>query len=222
MEYSKLIEELYALRDEGFALFQRRIVNPRAQKIIGVRTPILRQLVKKYKGEYQTLLSFSEEYYEVAFIKLNAVALLPYEKFITVVGFCVQSIENWAICDTFKARCIQKHREEFLPYIYQFLRREEFEQRYALVTLLSFYVEEKYLFVIFDCIKTANRMPYYTYMAAAWLLAEVLIKHYPAGVAFLKQNLLDKRTHNKAIQKARESYRLSREQKEELLALKQK
>lgn len=222
MEYSQLIDELFSLRDEDFAAFQKRIVNSPNQKIIGVRTPVLRNLVKKYKGEYRTLITFPDEYYEVTFIKLNAVALLPYEEFIPLVGLCVKSIDNWAICDTFKAKCIKKHRDEFLPYIRKFLLGGEFEQRYALVTLLSFYVEEEYLPLIFESLEKCDRTPYYTYMAAAWLLAEVLVKNYQAGLAYLKKNTLDKRTHNKAIQKARESFRLSAEQKQELNLLKRK
>lgn len=213
MEYSALIEELFSLKEEEFACFQKRIVNPKKQKIIGVRTPVLRRLVKKYKAEYKTLLTFSDEYYEVTFIKLNVVALLPYDVFSSVVFSCVQSIENWAICDTFKAKCIQKHRDEFIPFIKSFLNGEEFSERYALVTLLSFYVEEEYLPLIFDCLQKSNRESYYTYMGAAWLLAEVLVKRFDDGVSFLKRATLDKRTHNKAIQKARESYRLSARQK---------
>ena len=222
MTYLQLIDELYSLQDKEFALFQTRIVNSKNQKIIGVRTPVLRRLVKKYKNEYQTLLTFPDEYYEVTFLKLNAVALLPYENFLPLVKTCVKSIDNWAICDTFKARCIQKNKENFLPYIKDFLKGDEFEQRYALVTLLSFYIEEKYLPLVFESIEKSNREPYYTYMASAWLLAEVLVKYYEEGVRFLKQNTLDARTHNKAIQKARESFRLTIEQKQTLNALKRK
>ncbi len=222
MTYLQLVDELYSLQDKEFALFQTRIVNSKNQKIIGVRTPVLRRLVQKYKEEYQTLLTFPDEYYEVTFLKLNAVALLPYEDFLPLVKICVKSIDNWAICDTFKARCIQKNKENFLPYIREFLKGDEFEQRYALVTLLSFYMEEKYLPLVFESIENSDRKPYYTYMAAAWLLAEVLVKYYEAGVQFLQKNRLDIRTHNKAIQKARESFRLTIEQKQTLNALKRK
>ena len=220
MKYSELVDELYALAEEPFRAFQTRIVNPRQQKIIGVRTPVLRSLVKKYQADWQTLLTFSDEYYEVTFIKLNAVAKLPYEKFLNCEETCVKSIENWAICDTFKAACLKKHRDDFLPYIRKFLTGEEFTARYALVTLLSFYVEEQYLPFIFECLEKCNCEQYYVHMAAAWLTAEVLIKNYESGVAFLKAERLPAATHNKAIQKARESFRLTAAQKEELVGLK--
>jgi 3-methyladenine DNA glycosylase AlkD len=216
MEYSALLEELNSLKEEEYAVFQRKIVASKGQKILGVRTPVLRRLVKKYRSEYKTFLTFPDEYYEVTFLKLNAVALLPYEEFIRYADLCVDSIENWAICDMFKVNCIKAHREEFIPYLRQFLRGGEFARRYALTTLLSFYIEEKYLPLVFEMLTSCDLTPYYTHMAAAWLTAEVLVKYYAQGIAFLKEGKLPLKTHNKAIQKARESFRLTEEQKQEL------
>jgi 3-methyladenine DNA glycosylase AlkD len=216
MEYSALLEELNSLTEEEYAAFQRKIVASKGQKILGVRTPVLRRLVKKYRSEYKTLMTFPDEYYEVTFLKLNAVALLPYEEFIKYVEPCVNCIENWATCDTFKANCLKTHREEFIPYLYKFLQGGEFARRYALNTLLYFYIEEKYLPLVFKLLTSCDLAPYYTHMAAAWLTAEVLIKYYPQGLEFLKEGKLPPKTHNKAIQKARESFRLSDERKEEL------
>lgn len=222
MEYSKFLEELYALRDESFVEFQRRIIKSKAQKIIGVRTPAMRTLVKKYKGRYAEFSRFPDEYYEVTFIKLNLAATLPYEEFVVAVEDCVNSIENWAACDTFKPKCVALHKNEFIPYLNKFLSGGEFAQRFALVTLLNFYVEKDFLTLIFDSLSVSDTLPYYTYMGAAWLLSEVLVKYYAEGAAYLKENKLDVRTHNKAIQKARESYRLSPEQKKYLASLRRK
>ena len=222
MQYFQLIEELNRHKDQKFADFQQKIINPRAQKIIGVRTPLLRTLVKKYKDEYQTLAAFCDEYYEVTFLKLNVLALLEYEELLHYLPDAVKSIENWALCDTFKPKCIAKNREAFLPYLEKYLTGDEFSARFALVTLLNFYVEKSYLPFIFNALQTCDKTPYYAYMGASWLLSEVLVKHFLDGVEFLQKNTLDIRTHNKAIQKARESYRLSQEQKELLKTLKRK
>ena len=222
MEYFSLVETLRAMGEEDFAAFQARLIPIARDRILGVRTPVLRALVKEYKGEWKTLLTFPDEYYEVTFIKLNACALLPYEEFSSVVKECVQSVDNWAICDTFKARCIATHREEFLPFIHEFLGKGGFFARYALVTLLSFYVEKEYLPEIFAALAAADTRDYYVSMAAAWLTAEVLTKFYEEGIAFLEAGRLDEKTHNRAIRKARESYRVSAEKKEELLRLKKR
>ncbi|MDE5667418.1 MAG: DNA alkylation repair protein, partial [Clostridia bacterium] len=181
-------------------------------------------------GCVDELLSFPDEYYEVTFIKLTAVSLLKWEEFIKYVDKCVPLIDNWATCDCFAPKCIVKHKEEFLPYIYTFFAEEqEFYQRFALTTLLHFYVEEKYYDKILQLITEAETDEYYyVHMAAAWLLAELIIKFYDQTVEVLKATIeafhkgleVDKKTHNKAIQKACESFRLTAEQKTYLKGLK--
>ena len=101
-----------------------------------------------------------------------------------------------------------------------FARGGEYEQRYPLVVLLTEYVQKEYLPEIEDFIASADLSKYYVYMAVAWLIAEVLVKEYEAGVALLNKRLIDEKTHNKAIQKAIESYRVTNEQKGFLRSLK--
>jgi 3-methyladenine DNA glycosylase AlkD len=96
----------------------------------------------------------------------------------------------------------------------------EYEQRYPLEVLLTEFVEPSYLPKIVQFIEKADTSRYYVHMAVAWLLAEILVKEYEAGIALLKENVTDEKTHNKAIQKAIESYRLTNEQKEFLRSLK--
>ena len=97
---------------------------------------------------------------------------------------------------------------------------EYFEvRRFALTTLLHFYVEEDYLPLIFSCIENCDPAPYYVAMGAAWLLAEVLVKHYVAGFEFLSSTMCDINIKLKAISKACDSYRISPAQKAELRAL---
>ncbi len=166
-------------------------------------------------------MSFPDEYYEVTFVKLTAVSNLKFDEFTTYVDDCVALIDNWATCDCFTPKCISKHQTEFLPYIEKYLKADaEFYQRFAFTTLLHYYVEEKYLNLIFNCLNGADTDYYYVHMAIAWLTAEILVKYYDAGKEFLKAGTLDKKTHNKAIQKATESFRLTDEQKNELKGMK--
>lgn len=224
--YQEFLQELDALADESYKAFHKRLLKNDSINVLGVRVPDLRKLAKKYKDEVETLLTFPDEFYEVTFVKLSAVALLPYGQFIKYVDKCVPLIDNWATCDCFAPKCIEKHKDEFLPYIYCYLDNDgEFYQRFALTTLLHFYVEEKYLQKIFSILQEdIDTDLYYVHMAAAWLVAEMLIKFYDDTAEFLKANtegdFFDKKTHNKAIQKACESYRLSDEQKTFLKGLK--
>ena len=124
--------------------------------------------------------------------------------------------------DCFVPKCIEKHKDEFLPYIDKYLNTDgEFYQRFALTTLLQFYLEEKYLDYIFSAVvKAYTEKYYYVHMAAAWLIAEVLVKYYGRGVEFLNSASLNVKTYNKAIQKANESFRLSQERKNFLKEIK--
>lgn len=225
--YEEFLAELKASQDLEYRQFHKKLLKNENIKVLGVRTPIMKKIAKKYKNFVDELMSFPDEYYEVTFIKLSAVALLPYDKFIGYIDKCVPLIDNWATCDCFAPKCIEKHKDEFLPYIFKYLSdNKEFYQRFALTTLLHFYVEEKYFQTIFNILQNGdiNCELYYVYMAAAWLLAEMLVKLYDDTVEFLKNNVdgnyLDGKIHNKAIQKACESYRLSQEQKTYLKGLK--
>mgnify|MGYP002627225510 CR=1 FL=1 len=88
--------------------------------------------------------------------------------------------------------------------------------------LLDYYIDDGYLNKIYKIIDNNKNTTYYNEMAISWLLSEMLVKYYDETVAYLKKSKLDKFTFNKAIQKARESYRLTEEQKEYLKTMKRK
>ena len=220
MKYSDLINRLTACAEEEFADFQRRLIFTK-YTILGVRTPILHKLAKEHMAEFEEIFAFPNEYYEVVAIKLFQAAALPYDRFVEHLEDCVSFMDNWALCDGFKARCIKARKEEYLTVLRRlFAQGGEYQQRYPLVVLLTEYVEPTYLETIRQFIKKADTSRYYVYMAVAWLLAEVIIKDFHAGISLLNMRIADKKTHNKAIQKAIESYRLTNEQKEFLCSLK--
>ena len=220
MTYLEFLKLLKSYAEQPFADFQQRLIFTK-REILGVRTPILRQIAKRYMSNLDEILSFPNEYYEVVFIKLTQVSQLPYNQFVARLDECVSWMDNWALCDSFKAKCIRSHKSEFLPILKtMFQRGGEYEQRYPLVVLLSEYVEKDYLAEIEQFIMVANTGHYYVYMAVAWLMAEILVKEYECGVHLLKRRIIDVKTCNKAIQKATESLRLTKQQKDFLRSLK--
>lgn len=221
MTYEEMLARLFSHADESYRAFHGKLLkNPRIN-LIGVRMPVLRSLAKEWKNNLQDILTFPDEYYEVTFLKCACAGMLPYEKFTQVIDGLVPLIDNWATCDCFTAPCIAEHREEFLPYITKYLSDgREFVHRFGLVTLLHDYVKEEYLPLIFASVRKCTDEQYYVMMAAAWLVAEVLVKYYDEGKALLQEGALSVAVHNRAIQKARESFRLTAEQKEELKKLK--
>lgn len=220
MRYSAFVADLQSLAEDEFASFQRCLIfTPRT--ILGVRTPTMRALAKRWVKEIDTLLSFPSEFYEVCFIKLTAVSLLPYERFLCYFDRVLPLIDNWALCDSFRPKCIAVHKKEFLPYVEKLLQtNEQFSVRYGLVALLVFYMQEEYFPLIARLLGQVDTRAYYVHMAAAWLMAEIVVTNYDYGVTLLQGGILSAKTHNQAIQKAVESHRLTKEQKECLRALK--
>ena len=220
MTYLDLLNRLNSYAEAPFADFQRRLIYTK-YKILGVRTPILHKLAKEYAHDFEDIFAFPNEYYEVVAIKLFQAAALPYDRFIDHLDVCVAWMDNWALCDGFKGKCIKSHKKECLSILWRlFAQGGEYQQRYPLVVLLTEYVEAEYLPIIREFIEKADTSFYYVHMAVAWLLAEVLVKEYEGGMSLLKDKITDEKTHNKAIQKAIESYRITNEQKDFLRSLK--
>ncbi|MCD8041373.1 MAG: DNA alkylation repair protein [Clostridia bacterium] len=220
MTYEELLAELKSFSEEKFAEGNKRIVNDPALKFIGVRTPLLRKITKKYLSN-EEIFSFPDEYYEVVFIKLAIASAFSYEKLINRLGGLVPLITNWALCDSvFKPVCIKKNKQAFVPYIKKYIAKEgEFEQRFALISLLNFYVEKEWFCLIKECVERCNADLYYTMMGAAWLVAEVLVKDYEYGLTILKSTMCDIKVKKKAISKACDSFRITDLQKNELKAM---
>ena len=220
MTYSEFIEKISSYAEEDFANFQRKLIFT-DRKILGIRTPTLRKLAKEFQKEIQTVFEYPNEYYETVFIKLTMVSSLPYKLFLSYLEESVSLIDNWALCDSFKAKCIKEQKADFTHQLERlFVHGGEYFERYVLVVLLAEYIEEDYLPLIKSYMGRANKDLYYVHMAVAWLLAEILIKAHDYGVEILKERSLPAKTHNKGIQKAIESYRLTNEQKEYLRSLK--
>ncbi len=219
MTYADLLLLLKSQAEPSLSEFHSKLIKSPTEAVLGVRTATLRKIAKLISVEEAVL--YPDDFYEVKFIKLTVISRLAYERFIEYLPYALPLIDNWALCDGFKAKCIQGHKNEFLAKIEEIHRMgKEFFVRYALVELLNDYVTEEYLPVLFAYLRKTDCTEYYVHMAAAWLTAEILVKHFDVGVEFLKERSLQPKTHNKSIQKAIESYRLTKEQKEFLKALK--
>ncbi len=221
--YENIYKELAEKSDPAYKKFQDRLIKSELE-IIGVRTPYLRTVAKRLAKEYvhdpKKLFLFPKKYYEIAFLQLNALAemKLPLSEKIKYLDNCVGLIDCWALCDSFKLREIAKNKDYFIPCIQKYLsQKTEFSQRYALVTLLSFYTDDTaYYPLILQAIELSDRGKYYVSMAAAWLLAEMLIKNYNFIFPLLQKADIDVVTWKRAAQKARDSFRLTAKEKAEI------
>ena len=221
-------KSLYSLQDKKYQEFQKGLC-PGVVNIIGVRIPELRILAKELLKNYSSkelLENINDNYYEEIMLQGMVIggAKEDINTILKYVKEFVPKIDNWAVCDTFctSLKITKKYKKEMWKFIQEYLKSDkEFELRFAIVMILGYFIDEKYLekdFKIFNNIKSDK---YYVKMALAWAISICVIKYYDRTVKYLeKEAILDDFTYNKAIQKARESYRLSKEQKDFLNTLK--
>ncbi len=223
-----VLERLLALRDEPYRAFTASLVpNIPPERILGVRLPALRQLAKEMKraGVQEAFLRelphrYHEENLLHAFLisleKDYATALCETEAFLPFV-------DNWAVCDSFNPKVFAKHTDELLPVVKAWLQSgHEYTVRFGLETLMRFYLDDGFQDEILALAASVNDDAYYVHMMIAWLFATALAKQYDAALPYLEQRRLSPRTHNKTIQKAIESYRVTEEHKAYLKTLRLK
>lgn len=223
----KIKEKLFELSDQKYKEFHSGLC-PGTDNIIGVRVPVLRnyakELAKKYNIE-ELLQEIDNQYYEEIMLQGMLIGLEK-QDFNTLqkqIRQFVPKIDNWAICDVFCAGIKQtkKHKKEMWNFLQKYLKsNKEFEIRFGIVMILDYYIEEEYLKKIFDIFDDTTSDAYYVQMAVAWAISICLIRFYNETIKYLRIAKLDKFTYNKALQKAIESYRITKEQKEELKNMK--
>lgn len=222
----EVIKKLISLQDTKYRDFHSKLC-PGSENIIGVRTPELRKLAKEIaRGDYRKFLAeCKNQYYEEALLEglVIAAAKVTLDERLRLLKRFVPKINNWATCDMVCGSF--KFQPNELTKVWDFVLQyetstREYERRFMIVMMMDYFLVPEYLpkiFTILDKIKTDQ---YYVNMASAWLIATALAKHREKTLRFLKCNNLDAWVQNKAIQKARESYRVSKEDKELLLTLK--
>lgn len=235
-EYKEFLDYLFSIRDIEYRDFNTKIIVPVNCEIIGIRTPILKDIAKKIsKNSSENFLNLFEnlflkkkvKYYEEKALYgfLIGYSKIDFQERLKRINFFIDIIDNWAVCDivdsTFKF--INKNKKGFYEYLTSKLSATNpWEQRFILVVLLAYYVEEEYLKDIFKICEKIKSDEYYVKMAKAWLLSVCYVKHKNETYKFLEKANLDNWTVNKAIQKIRESLRVTKEDKEKILVLKRK
>ena len=217
---------LFENQDTEYRDFQSKLI-PDVDKeyFIGVRTPVLRKYAKELlkAGEYAGFLSeLPHKYFDenqlhafiISGIKDFDVCIAETEKFLPYIN-------NWATCDQMSPKCFAKNKEALLKNIYEWLESgETYTVRFAIGMLMSHFLDgdfdEKYL----KTVSAVKSEEYYINMMIAWYFATALAKQYETTLPFIENKALEKWTHNKAIQKAIESYRITDEQKAYLKTLK--
>lgn len=219
-------QKLFSLRDEKNAQFLAKLIPTLDSKtILGIKTPVLRKLAKSYSRELPSnifLESLPHQYFDENL--LHAFLIENMKDFSCVMRYTeafLPYINNWAVCDSFSPKIFKNYPKEVLTSIKQWLESShEYTVRYAIGLLLSNYLDEYFELEMLEWVAKLSREAYYVQMMQAWYFAEALVKQYDATIPFFESRQLPTFVHNKALQKARESRRISPEGKHYLQTLK--
>lgn len=215
-------KKLFEMQDLKYKEFDSSLC-PNVEKIIGVRIPQLRAMAKEIaSNEYKEFLeNAQDEYYEELVLQglVIGYAKISIEETFDYLKKFVPKINSWAVCDTTcsNLKITKKHMQEMWDFLEQYINSDkEYEIRFALVMYLNYFLTDEYIDEILQKIDKIENKEYYVQMATAWLVSTAYVEQREKTETFLQQNNLDKFTQNKSIQKIRESYRVSKEDKEKL------
>lgn len=221
-------EQLFALQDTEYRNFHAKLmptVNP--DRIIGVRTPELRKLAKKLwkQGETDTFMQeLPHHYYEENNLHGFFIEQIKdYDACIDALNAFLPHVDNWATCDMMSPKVLGKNKGRLLAQIKTWLDSEHtYMIRFAIGMLMRHFLDEDFEEIYLDMVADIESGEYYVNMMRAWYFATALAKQYAAVLPLIENRRLDVWTHNKAIQKAVESNRITPEQKNCLRSLKRK
>lgn len=218
-------DELFARRDLSYRDFHARLMpNVPKERIIGVRTPIIRRFAKEIRSETEAaefLRSLPHEYYEENNLHAFLVEQISdFDSALAETERFLPYIDNWATCDSFLPKAFRREKNRILPKIYEWIESSEtYTVRYAIGLLLSLFLDDDFDKKYLELVCAVRSDEYYVRMMAAWYFATALTKQYEAAIPYMEEKRLEPWTHNKAISKACDSRRIPADVKEYLRTL---
>lgn len=220
------IDKLLNLQDKSFADFQAGLLpGIERSSIIGVRLPILRDVAKELikDGTSEELMKnlphkfFEENLLHSIFIS----EMKDFDECVTETDRFLPFVDNWAVCDTMSPKSFKKNREKLLIKIRKWAEsREVYTCRFGIKMLMNHFLDGDFREELLQIPASVKSEEYYVNMMIAWFFATALAKQWEPTVKYLENRSLSAWVHNKTIQKARESFRITAEQKSYLKSLK--
>ena len=222
---TEIQKKLFELSDSEYAAFQARLApNIAAESCMGVRVPALRAFAAEFSRTPECagfLESLPHAYYDENL--LHSVLLekwKDYEDCLEKVERFLPYVDNWAVCDTLRPKIFAKHKEELIEKVKGWIASEKtYTCRFGVDMLMTHYLDASFRPEYLELPAAVESEEYYVRMMVAWYYATALAKQWESTIPYLEQNRLPKWTHNKTIQKAVESYRITDEQKAYLRTL---
>ena len=228
MIIAEIRELLFKKQDIKYRDFQSKLIpGVGDDSFIGVRTPELRKLAKEIskRADIDIFLNelphqFFDENQLHAFILSG---IKDYDSCLKEVERFLPYVDNWATCDQMSPKVFKKHKKELLKSIRTWIASEEtYTIRFGIKMLMEHFLDDDFDPLYPEMVAKLRSEEYYVNMMIAWYFATALAKQYESILPFIEEKRLADWTHNKTIQKAVESYRISPEQKDYLKSLKVK
>lgn len=225
-EKTSLQKRLFSLQDKQYAAFQAKLTpGIPMESFIGVRVPALRKLAKeltKEKKSEEFLQQLPHKYYDENILHgLLISEVKDYKECIRLTDIFLPFVDNWAVCDIMSPKVFAKHKKELLAKIKTWSKSSHvYTCRFGTEELMSHYLDKDFKAEYLEIPASIKSDEYYLKMAVAWFFATALAKQWDATIPYIEQKSLAPWIHNKTIQKAIESYRITTEQKEYLRTLK--
>lgn len=219
-------KKLFEMQDLEYRDFHSKLMpTVDKEKIIGVRTPELRKFAKAFAKSARSrdfIKELPHKYYEEDNLHGFIIeGIKDFDEAVKKVDVFLSYVDNWATCDMMSPKVFKKHLPELLEYVKVWIvSNETYRVRFAIGMLMKFYLDEAFEIEYFNMVEDVRSEEYYIKMMIAWYFATALAKQYDEAVKVLEEKRLDVWTHNKTIQKAVESYRITPEQKVYLRSLK--
>lgn len=224
----ELTERLLALRDDKNADFQHRILPTlNRESILGARTPDIRKLAREYRGTPEAaafMVQLPYRYFDENNLHGALIETIrDFDACVAALDAFLPHVDNWATCDLMSPKILGRHKEKLLPNIRRWMDSPHvYTCRFGLEALMRWYLDADFDPQYLQWAAEVPDAEYYLHMMVAWFFATALAKQYDAALPYLTERKLSAKTHNKAVQKALESYRITPEQKEFLRTLKVK
>ena len=219
-------KRLLELSDEKNADFSAKLIpGIDREKFLGVRIPASRKLAKEIikENEHKDFLnSLPHKYYDENILHSILISeIKDYDECIKYVDEFLPYVDNWAVCDTMSPKAFKNKHERLMNDILRWVDSDQtYTIRFGLKMLMAHFLDNDFKKEYLKIPAKIKSDEYYINMMIAWFYATALAKQWDSTIVYIENGVLDKWVHNKAIQKARESYRITAEQKEYLKSLK--
>lgn len=225
---TKILQILYNHQDEKYGDFMAKLVPTVArERFIGVRSPEYKKVLKEVKATAADevapfMQSLPHEFHEENILHVVLLKQIKdFDECVRAVELFLPYVNNWAVSDGLNPPCFAKNREKLLTKCREWIAADApYTKRVGIQLLMGHFLTDAFKAEYLELVAPIRSDEYYVNMMIAWFFAEALAKQWESAVPFIEQKRLAPWTHNKAIQKARESLKITAEQKEYLKTLK--